>query len=217
MLTMPTFWRIFVRMEQYHHGNLRSELIRRGIEALEAGGTRNVSMRTLAREARVSKTAPYRHFRDKEAFLVALADEGYRFLFEELSPSRAEGRSTVSDLGRAYLRFAAAHPALYRLMTSPLSRKIPREPVPWARKALLLLRETLASPATPTGASSLSPRDVDSVAAAWGYIHGIALLRIDGLFPDDLPEPNWDRLATTFLVWGTSRDSITWPGPEEKR
>ena len=39
------------------------------------------------------------------------------------------------------------------------------------------------------------PPDLDATAAAWAYIHGLALIRIDGLYPTDLPEPDWDRLA----------------------
>ena len=58
------------RKDTYHHGHLREELIRRGLNALEQEGAEALSLRALAESAGVSKTAPYRHFKDKEEFLL---------------------------------------------------------------------------------------------------------------------------------------------------
>lgn len=69
-----------IKKDSYHHGHLREELIRRGLEALEREGAEALSLRALAEAAGVSKTAPYRHFKDKDLFLGALADEGYCLL-----------------------------------------------------------------------------------------------------------------------------------------
>jgi AcrR family transcriptional regulator len=185
-------------MERYHHGNLHAELLARGMEALEAQGADGISLRSLAEGAGVSKTAPYRHFPDKEAFLTALADEGFHLLYIELEKCREQSYDDAGALGRAYMDFAMAHPAVYRLMTSPVSCKIPQNPVPWARKALLLLGEALVKHQAKADVSSPAGWNTDAVAAAWGYIHGIVLVRIDGIFPTDLPEPDWNRLASTI-------------------
>ena len=166
-------------------------MLRAGMETLESQGANRVSLRSLAEAADVSKTAPYRHFSNKEAFLAALADEGYRMLYAALEGPANKGPGAANAMGKAYMEFATAHPELYRLMTSPISRNIPQEPVPWARKALLLLKKVLAERAAASGEGG----SVDSVAAAWGYIHGLSLVRIDGIFPADMPEPDWDRLA----------------------
>jgi AcrR family transcriptional regulator len=204
----------------------------------------------LAERAGVSKTAPYRHFADREAFLGSLADEGFRLLCEALelvwSPAdtagsaaaadgtenadadkaaavaSAEGTRLVARMGRAYMDFAVGHPALYRLMNSPLICSLPEDSMRWARRSLLLLGKALASghrtastrsagsdkatgaAGEPLGgdrlktAAEASGMDIDAVAASWGYIHGLVLLRIDGLFPKDLPEPDWNRLASTM-------------------
>ena len=193
------------RKDTYHHGHLREELIRRGLDALEQEGAEALSLRALAESAGVSKTAPYRHFKDKEEFLGALADEGYRLLHEDLAASVDAGRkrrrpgSPVSAMGRAYMAFAVSRPALYRLMNSPLMCRLPQEYTGWARKSLLLLAETLeasrADSAKGRGARRSGHPDLDATAAAWAYIHGLVLIRIDGLYPADLPEPDWDRLA----------------------
>ncbi len=192
-------------MERYHHGNLRAELLRLGLKALEREGAGAISLRSLAEAAGVSKTAPYRHFPDREAFLAALADEGYRLLYIELERLAAQdARETVASMGKAYLDFARARPEVYRLMTSPASCGIPRDPEPWARKSLRLLQEALVR----SGSADLPPGaqpGVDEAAAAWGYIHGLALLRIDGIFPEDLPQPDWDRLASAVPKLGPGR------------
>lgn len=186
--------------DSYHHGHLREVLVRLGLEALETDGADSLSLRSIAELAGVSKTAPYRHFRDKNLFLGALADEGFRLLCTELERSGGSGSSRVAAMGKAYMDFAVAHPALYRLMNSPLVCSMPGELTNWARKSLMLLARTLAS-ASP-GNPADGPPDIDGAAAAWGYIHGIVLIRIDGLFPTDLGEPDWDRLASVIPALG---------------
>jgi AcrR family transcriptional regulator len=181
-------------INSYHHGHLREELLRLGLEALETEGADELSLRSLSERAGVSKTAPYRHFRDKELFLGALADEGFRLLCMELERTAGSGKARVAAMGKAYMDFAVAHPALYRLMNSPLVCSMPDELMLWARKSLMLLARTLAL-ASPNSTVD-SPPDINAAAAAWGYIHGIVLIRIDKLFPADLGEPDWDRLSS---------------------
>lgn len=190
----------------YHHGALREELVRLGLEALEREGAEAMSLRALAEAAGVSKAAPYRHFKDKDHFLGALADEGFRRLYAELDAARTgEARRGEDDgvgrMGQAYMSFAVRTPALYRLMSSSLLCRVIDESMVWARRSLMLLAETLAG-ATGRDADRSGPEpgvpdgaDLDETAAAWAYIHGLSLIRIDRLYPDYLPEPNWERLA----------------------
>ncbi len=188
---------VLKKTDSYHHGDLRATLIRLGIGALESEGADKLSLRSLAEKAGVSKTAPYRHFPDREAFLGALADEGNHILFMELEKA-ASARSgargdMLAEMGRSYMAFALAHPALYRLMYSPLICTLPDELMVWARRSLALLGESLARASTEPGDEVRL--DHNAAAAAWGYIHGLALLRIDGLFPESAGAPDWDYLA----------------------
>lgn len=190
----------------YHHGALREELVRLGLEALEREGAEAMSLRALAEAAGVSKAAPYRHFKDKDHFLGALADEGFKKLYAELDAARGDaarrgGEGAVEGMGLVYMQFAMRTPALYRLMSSSLLCRVPDESLVWARRALMLLAETLAG-APGRDAERLGPEpsfpagaDLDETAAAWAYIHGLSLIRIDRLYPDYLPEPDWERLA----------------------
>lgn len=188
----------------YHHGALREELVRLGLEALERDGAEAMSLRALAEAAGVSKAAPYRHFKDKDHFLGALADEGFRRLYAELDAARlgaprGGGADGVGRMGQAYMGFAIRTPALYRLMCSSLLCRVLDESLVWARRSLMLLAETLAGDperAAIAGRSAVPRADeLDGTAAAWAYIHGLSLIRIDRLYPADLPEPDWERLA----------------------
>ena len=51
---------------KYHHGNLKEELISSACIICEANGHDHMSLRSIAKEANVSQTAPYRHFKTKE-------------------------------------------------------------------------------------------------------------------------------------------------------
>ncbi|NBS67250.1 MAG: TetR/AcrR family transcriptional regulator, partial [Betaproteobacteria bacterium] len=53
----------------YHHGNLREALLEAGLELLRKDGAESLGLRELARQAGVSRTAPYRHFESKEALI----------------------------------------------------------------------------------------------------------------------------------------------------
>ena len=51
---------------EYHHGDLRRELVHAGVEAMSAGEANSLTLRDVARRAGVSHTAVYHHFDDKE-------------------------------------------------------------------------------------------------------------------------------------------------------
>ncbi len=103
----------------YHHGDLRRALVEAACRLLETEGPGALSLRAVAREAGVSPAAPYHHFKDKSELLDAVAHEGWEKL--DAAFERVRGRDTdpphlVRELGVAYVRFAQAHPALYRVM-----------------------------------------------------------------------------------------------------
>jgi AcrR family transcriptional regulator len=109
----------------YHHGNLRAALVGAATELLERGGPLGVTLRGAARRAGVSQAAPYRHFRDKEALLAAVAEEGFRGVVrsgEAVARNDADPIATLHGLARAYIRYATEHPSHYRLMFSPAVR-----------------------------------------------------------------------------------------------
>src|SRR3954463_863897 len=94
---------------RYHHGNLRSELLGAAERTLRERGAAELSLRELAREVGVSHAAPRRHFRDKQALLDALAENGFERLGRELDEAiGAAGpgfSSRLAAFAQAYGRF----------------------------------------------------------------------------------------------------------------
>ncbi len=109
---------------RYHHGDLRRALIDAALALIdETGGPHGWSVREAARRAGVSAGAPYRHFADKDALLVAIAHEGYARLTElcaeEVARRPEHPLEQYRGVGVATVRFAAENPAHYRVMNLP--------------------------------------------------------------------------------------------------
>ena len=107
----------------YHHGNLRQALVDAALAIVLASGPDAVSIREAARRAGVSPGAPFRHFADKTALMVALAEEGLRRLEEaQLAAMAVVGDDPLEQfraLGVSYVVFAANNPAHFRVMNVP--------------------------------------------------------------------------------------------------
>ena len=84
----------------YHHGNLRSALLERAWDVVDADGADALSLRQLARDTGVSHGASARHFRDKQALLDALAIEGFTRLNASLADAGDRTRPARGALPR---------------------------------------------------------------------------------------------------------------------
>ena len=73
------------RRNAYHHGNLRQALVDQAVKTIRADGVEALTLRDVGAHLRVSRTALYRHFADKQALLVAVATEGFRVFRKELA------------------------------------------------------------------------------------------------------------------------------------
>ncbi len=164
----------------YHHGDLRSALVDAGLRALETTEIGDISLRQIARDVGVSATAVYRHFPDKRALLVALAHAGIEKLGEvqAMAAESASDTSAFSATGRAYVRFALAHPALFRLIFTHLPPA--GETVFGDSMAARMLHDKAA---TATGGDAQETRRL--MVQAWAVVHGLAMLMLDGQLPAD--------------------------------
>ena len=173
----------------YHHGDLRAALIDASVELVDKDQDWTFSLREVARRAGVSHNAPFNHFPDKRYLLDAVAGVG----FEELSAvmrSTADGISNVAEvlkaIARAYVDFALANPARYRLMFG--SELIPSEdfqPEVSARagdEAKRVLRDVILLGAT-GNEFCVDSEDRGEVSTAvltvWSAVHGLSMLLID--------------------------------------
>ncbi len=160
----------------YHHGTLRAALVEAGLAILaEVGDPAALSLREAARRAGVSAMAPYRHFPDKGALLGAVAGVGFERLAERLrtADTGAAGAVALVEQGRAYVAFAVAEPALFRLMFGAALAKgcAGRSAEGDAAFHVLLSR-----------VGALVPEAERDLAAlhSWAIVHGLACLALDG-------------------------------------
>jgi AcrR family transcriptional regulator len=163
----------------YHHGDLRAALIEAGLALLADRSADDIGLREAARAVGVSATAVYRHFPDKGAFLAALAGEGLRQLgaAQRLAAEKAGGgEGGFAATGAAYVRFALANPALFRLVFSASGARPKWTPGDWRAEndAARLLREHAERLSADDAAARLT------ALRAWGLVHGLALLILDG-------------------------------------
>jgi AcrR family transcriptional regulator len=176
----------------YHHGDLKNALIEAGILELQSVSYQDISLRALASKLGVTKNAPYRHFNDREHFLGALINQGFSMLYGEMKDKLHQlensHQNPIPMMGQGYMDFAVQNKELYRLMNSPLACTLDEEQVYWPRKTMGMLAEVLSTKADEI--------DSNKTAAVWAYIHGLVLLRIDQLYPDHLPQPDWNTLAS---------------------
>ena len=113
---------------KYHHGNLKEELISSACIICEADGHDRMSLRSIAKEAKVSQTAPYRHFKTKESLLAEVSTRGFTELKEILHNASNVKKSLSTkdrflEMGQAYIEFGLSKRNTYDLMHSPVIDK----------------------------------------------------------------------------------------------
>ena len=161
----------------YHHGDLRSVLLEVADRLIDEDEAGTFSLREVARRAGVSAPAAYRHFRDKEALLAALASKGFDDFAVALKDATRGAASPLAAMGQTYVRFAVERPGRFRLM---YGRAIPdRSKYPELESA------RMASVAAMRAAIAVSPQAVADPAVAslklWCMVHGLSQLILDGM------------------------------------
>lgn len=172
-------------------------------------GLHGLSLRECARRAGVSHAAPYRHFADKDALLLAIAREGFERLVAAgrgAMQGRDDPRARLDAYGIAYVRFAVEHPSHFRVMfTSELDEPDPDTQAA-ADRAFALLVDSAAEVVGPEAAELAG-------VAFWTVPHGLAMLMLDGRMPPEhtaTPEAAAALAEQVIEVW---RGPQRTPGP----
>jgi AcrR family transcriptional regulator len=190
----------------YHHGNLREALVRAALDLISQKGPGGFTFAEAARQAGVSPAAPYRHYRDRDALLADVATKGFEQFTAELRLAWDGGRpsplTAFDRMGRAYLQFARAEPALYAAMfESGLPLKDYPDVCAASDAAFAALREACDAVVATLPAGKRPPALMMSLHI-WSLCHGIASLfaRGDGA-RRPLPMTAEELLESASLVY----------------
>ena len=107
----------------YHHGNLIETLLAVTVSLIEENGVEQLSVREVAKRAKVSPGAPFRHFKNKTALLTAVAEQAMARLTNAIQDKiKNEGNEdpidTFHSLGNAYLNWALNNPTHFQIISS---------------------------------------------------------------------------------------------------
>ncbi|WP_305784390.1 TetR/AcrR family transcriptional regulator [Symbioplanes lichenis] len=167
-------------------------------ELAEQQGWDAVTTRRLAERIEYSQPVLYSHFRGKREIIGAVALQGAAELAADIraATAAADGpRARVTALARAYLGFAAGHPAVYDAMFQldgglAFAREDTPEPL---KDAFAALQETLRESA----GAGVDPGLFTELF--WAALHGLATLTRAGRLPPEDTERRTallvDRLA----------------------
>ena len=113
--------------KSYHHGNLREDLIEKGIEMINEVGEEKLSLRKVAKMCGVSNAAPYTYFKKKSDLLYAMSDYIWGILAAELDRTRKKyenQENLLVKLGKTYVMFFCENHRYYHFMISRKNMKI---------------------------------------------------------------------------------------------
>ena len=180
---------------KYHHGGLRNALVSLAVTEIARAGVEKLSLRSLARQAGVSPTAPFRHFSDKQSLLAGIGIEGFKELarrLTEITEANPDIEERFIELGTTYVEFAQDFPVHYQLMFGAVlgdfsTSKALQEA---AASTYAVLEATLAE----MKHSQELDHDVATLGGlVWSTVHGMASLVINvptaivSSGPDDAP------------------------------
>jgi AcrR family transcriptional regulator len=192
------------KRDRYHHGDLPRSLIQAGLQVLAERGVDALTLREVARRAKVSQAAPYHHFADKADLVSAIVQHGFEDFAGALragaDAAGGDALQCLSGMGLAYVRFAVANPALFRLLFRPELRGGTRdepaaEAMERAGSAAYQVFLDAVRAAVEEGSVQGSVEDV--AVAALSVVHGLSTLLVDG--PIDLRQRPPDTLARVVI------------------
>ncbi len=188
----------------YHHPNLESAMVDAAIKIIGQGGVEALTLRDAAKRLGVSRTALYRHFKDKPALLARVALEGFRLFRQTLQSAvdlaRTNGQDPMEEMGVAYVGFAMANHSHFKTMFSGAVQKCEDYPElsVEADGAFAVLVDAIA--AEQKAGRIVGGDPVPIAVVIWGGVHGLATLAMAGHL-DQSMGPNNDLSDLARLHW----------------
>ncbi len=195
-----------IRKKPYHHGGLREVLLTAGEAALADIPFESVTLREIARRAGVSHAAPKHHFPGLGDLLAEVAARGFDRFVAELAASAGNTSSQTPEgrlaaMGRAYLRFAEANPAVYGLM---FGKRDQLAVSPHLATAMMNAWDQLETAAAQVAGTT---RAAQAAIVIWSSIHGLAMLKLAGRTPPNISLHGLDEQMIRTLIAGLKAEA----------
>src|SRR5205823_12699384 len=181
-------------------GNVRLELLDATGQTIREQGIGFVSLREVARRAKVSHAAPAHYFRNKGGLFTAFAAQGFELLAKAVMESMAragshDGPAALEAMGAGYVRFAVEHPEHFTIMFRPSSALDLDDP------DFLVAREAAYGALTSIVQRCAREGFLDGIdpelaaTAAGSMVHGVAALWLSGRLRERIAESDPQRLG----------------------
>ncbi len=195
------------KTRSYHHGDLKAAMIKAALQLVREKGPRGFTLNEASRTAGVSVSAPYNHFKDKDALLAEIVLLGNRTLETELQAAAVTGappREKLLAVYLAYVRFAERHPDLFAVMFQSGIDKThyPEVQASSAKAFEVAALLTLQIEPSQTSAQQLA-------LAIWTMAHGFATLSVEGAITgvgDPEAKDSAEALARRLIFPNRSKD-----------
>ena len=186
------------KAKSYHHGDLKTAMIEAALQLVRRKGPRGFTLNEASRTAGVSVSAPYNHFKDKEALLIEIVLLGNRTLEAELRAAADTvelPREKLLAVYLAYVSFAERHPDLFAVMFQSGIDKTPYAEVQASAVKAFEIATNLAAQIEPVPAAA-----GQLALAIWTMAHGFATLRVEGAIAVGTPEAELSGEALAFRL-----------------
>lgn len=170
--------------KRYHHGDLRSALVKAARELLYETDSNKLSLRAVARHADVSHAAAYHHFENKTSLIAAIATEAFNELNlkrdEIFHQKKSSNLDRFRKMGIAYVEFALENPQEFRLMFLPEFRRedVLTDVEQAGRQGHVQMIELVKALQEEGSIIEGNPESI--VISIWSMFHGLATLMLDG-------------------------------------
>ena len=189
--------------------NLRRAILDAARELFVTEDFKAVSMRRIAEKIEYSPTTIYLHFKDKEAILHSLSEEGFALLSARLEKiDTPDPLARLREGGHAYLRFALAQPQYYKIMFELEDNRVDKEDEDsMAHRAFGFIRRCVTEGVAGGAVTDAVPEPLLS-HVIWASVHGAASLALAGrlgMLPPEAHDSFFDALVEATLR-GIRRD-----------
>lgn len=187
-----------MKSDTYHHGNLKEELVEKGLAYIDQYGLEALSMRKLADSTGVSPAAPYTHFKNKEAFLSEVRNYvNHRFYSTLVKATEdcSDHSRILFNLGKSYVLFFYENPLYYRFLFSIEDIDIEKYPP-------FVLFKNIAEKAWKEKSENWDSTSLHAkVIALWSLVHGLSsIVTMKGAVDMDHLEAEVEQILDSITV-----------------